>query len=260
MRNMMLNVSYDGTSYFGFQSQPSGNTIQDRIEQAIEHLTGEKVNIISSGRTDAGVHAKVHYVNFRTASSIPLERWAFALNSRLPPDIRILEARMADPDFHARRSAIQKTYRYTINNNRIPDVFQRHMQVHHPAPLDVEAMRHALQTLIGQHDFTSFCSVKSTKPSHVRTIFAAEIEQQPDPANPKLPGLIHIFVTGNGFLQHMVRIIAGTLIQVGEGKRTAESMQSILQAKDRSRAGPTAMAHGLMLWEVVYDMNRSENK
>lgn len=248
---MMLTVSYDGTLYFGFQSQPGGNTIQDRIEKAIQHLTGETITITSSGRTDAGVHARAHYINFHTASSIPLERWAFALNSRLPPDIRILEARMADPEFHARRSAKRKTYRYTINNNRIPDVFQRHLQYHHPTPLDVEAMRHALQTLIGKHDFTSFCSVKSTKPSHVRTIFAADIERQPD-ANPTLPGLIHISVTGNGFLQHMVRIIVGTLLHVGEGKKSAADMEAILQAKDRSRAGPTAMPHGLMLWEVIY--------
>ncbi|MEF3303336.1 tRNA pseudouridine(38-40) synthase TruA [Paenibacillus sp. GYB003] len=247
MRNIVMTVCYDGTAYYGFQSQPGGNTIQDRLEAAIGQLTGENVIITSSGRTDAGVHARAQIVNVITASSIPLERWAFALNSRLPPDIRILEARMADPDFHARRWAKRKTYRYTINNNRIPDVFQRHLQFHHPTPLDVEAMRHALRTLVGEHDFTSFCSVKSTKPSHVRTIYEADIVQEP-----QSPGVIHIYITGNGFLQHMVRIIVGTLLQIGEGKRSASEMSGILAAKNRSRAGPTAMPHGLMLWDVVY--------
>ncbi|RKN65222.1 tRNA pseudouridine(38-40) synthase TruA [Paenibacillus ginsengarvi] len=247
MRNIVMSICYDGTAYYGFQSQPGGNTIQDYIEAAIEQLTGENIILTSSGRTDAGVHARSQIINFQTASSIPLERWAFALNSRLPPDIRILEARMADPDFHARRWAKRKTYRYTINHNRIPDVFQRHMQFHHPASLDVEAMRHALQTLVGEHDFTSFCSVKSTKPSHVRTIYEVSLE-----LDPHVPGVIHIFVTGNGFLQHMVRIIVGTLLQIGEGKRSAEDMSGILAARSRSKAGPTAMSHGLMLWDVVY--------
>lgn len=254
MRNLIMTVSYEGTAYSGFQSQPGGNTIQDRIEAAIAHLTGENIIITSSGRTDAGVHAKAQLFNFQTASSIPLERWVLALNSRLPPDIRILEARMADAEFHARRWAKQKTYRYTINCNRIPDVFQRHLQFHHPTPLNVEAMRHALQTLIGKHDFTSFCSVKSTKPSHVRTIYKAEIETEPAGTGELSPfrGVIHVFITGNGFLQHMVRIIVGTLLQVGEGKRAPAEMAAILAARSRSRAGPTAMPHGLMLWELVY--------
>ncbi|MBD2866298.1 tRNA pseudouridine(38-40) synthase TruA [Paenibacillus oceani] len=251
MRNLVMTVSYEGTRYFGFQSQLQGNTIQDRIEEAIEKLMGEKIHITASGRTDAGVHARAQIFNFITSSSIPIQRLALALNSRLPPDIRILEARMADPDFHARRSAKRKTYRYTINCNRVPDVFQRHMQFHHPTPLNVEAMRHALQALIGEHDFTSYCSVKSTKPSHVRTIYDAYIETV-DAETGSGPGLIHVWVTGNGFLQHMVRIIVGTLMQVGEGKRTAANMGDVLRAQNRRLAGPTAMAHGLMLWEVVY--------
>lgn len=246
-----MTVCYDGTRYFGFQSQPGGNTVQDWIEKAILHLTGETILITSSGRTDAGVHARAQIINFHTKSHIPIERWAFALNSRLPPDIRILEARMADPDFHARRWAKRKTYRYTINNNRTPDVFQRHLQYHHPAPLDVEAMRHALRALIGEHDFTSFCSTKSTKKSHVRNLYDVRLEQEPADEGGS-SGLIYIYVTGSGFLQHMVRIIVGTLLQVGEGKRDASEFEAILQAKDRARAGPTAMPHGLMLWEVVY--------
>jgi len=251
MKTLVMTVSYDGTNYFGFQSQPGGNTIQDKIEEAIRHLTGEPAAVVASGRTDAGVHARAQVFHFHTSSSIPLERWTMALNSRLPPDIRILEARMADPEFHARRSAKKKTYRYTINGNRIPDVFQRFYQFHHPGPLDVEAMRHALRALVGEHDFTSFCSVKSTQPSHVRTIYDAWIETDP-PQLAGSQGLIHIYVTGSGFLQHMVRIIVGTLIEIGECKRDASEMADILAAKDRLRAGPTAMAHGLMLWEVFY--------
>lgn len=249
MKNLVMTVSYDGTGYYGFQTQPGGNTIQDRIEESIRHLTGEAVTIIASGRTDAGVHARAQVFNFHTNSAIPVERWALALNSRLPPDIRILEARMADPGFHARKSAKRKTYRYTINCGKFPDVFQRFYQFHHPTPLDVEAMRHALKALIGEHDFTSFCSPASNKLSHVRTIYDARIELAENGAGGKL---LHVFVTGNGFLQHMVRIIVGTLLEVGEGKRPPDEMARILEGKNRMLAGPTAMPHGLMLWEVVY--------
>lgn len=246
-----MTVSYDGTKYYGFQTQPGGNTIQDRIEESIRQLTGEAVSICASGRTDAGVHARAQVFNFYTSSPIPVERWTMALNSRLPPDIRIMEARMADPDFHARKSAKKKTYRYTINCSRIPDVFQRHYQFHHPTPLDVEAMRHALRALIGEHDFTSFCSASSTQLSHIRTIYEGRIDSSADDGR-AAGGLLHLYVTGSGFLQHMVRIIAGTLMEVGEGKREPGDMPGILAAKDRKMAGPTAMPHGLMLWEVFY--------
>ncbi|WP_068620363.1 tRNA pseudouridine(38-40) synthase TruA [Paenibacillus tuaregi] len=256
MRNLCMTVSFDGTNYYGFQSQPDGNTIQDYVEKAIHQLTGEQIKIIGSGRTDAGVHAYRQMFNFHTESAIPIERWCLALNGRLPKDIVILEAREVKPNFHARHSAKRKTYRYTINANQFPDVFHRHLQLHHPGVLNVEAMKEAVTFLIGTHDYTSFASRHSTKKSHVRTIYEAHIEVDASkcrPGHARDQGVIELFITGNGFLQHMVRIIVGTLLQVGEGKRTPADMKRILEAKDRSAAGPTAEGKGLMLWNVEYD-------
>jgi tRNA pseudouridine38-40 synthase len=257
MRNLCMVVSYDGTSYYGFQSQPQKNTIQDKIEAAIEMLTGEKVKIVSSGRTDAGVHARGQVFNFLTSSPIPVKNWCLALNSRLPKDIVVRQAREVPLDFHSRRWAKRKTYCYTINNNRYIDVFHKHIQFHHPVKLDIEQMEEALKCVLGEHDFTSFCSRKSNKPSHVRTILEARIvrERSRDPSDsPDYTGVFHIYITGNGFLYNMVRIIAGTLIQIGEGKRAGKDMLGILQARDRSQAGPTAEPHGLVLWDVSYDV------
>ncbi|MFC5528045.1 tRNA pseudouridine(38-40) synthase TruA [Cohnella yongneupensis] len=272
MRNIGLLVSYDGTDYFGFQSQPGGNTVQDRIEEAIFALSGERVKLVGSGRTDAGVHARGQVANFLTMSSIPAERWALALNVRLPDDIVIQSAFDVPENFHSRRGAIRKTYRYSINCNRIPDLFRRRYELHHPTPLNINAMRSGLTYLIGEHDFSSFTSPLSTKPSHIRTVLDARIEVEP-PVNiefgvpnayhtaawdggrypGKERGVAHIHITGNGFLYNMVRIIAGTIIQVGEGKRRPEEIASILAARSRAKAGPTAMPHGLTLWEVAYE-------
>lgn len=255
MRNIRIVISYDGTRYNGFQSQPFKNTIQDKIEEAIRLLSGEQVKLIGSGRTDAGVHARGQVANFMTSSPIPAERWRYALNARLPEDIVILESTEAALDFHARRQANQKTYRYTINNSRVRDVFQQKYQYFHPTPLDVRKMQEALNLLIGEHDFTTFCSRKSTKSSHVRTLLKADIvmENEHYPDDEGRNGVFHIYITGNGFLYNMVRIIVGTLLQVGDGRRSPEEMKTMLEAKDRSQAGPTAVAQGLCLWEVVYD-------
>lgn len=250
-----MTVSYDGTHYFGFQTQPDGNTVQDYLESAIAGLTGEIVKIHGSGRTDAGVHAREQPFHFHTNSQIPIERWRLALNGRLPSDIRVIAATEVPLSFHSRRSAKQKTYRYTINGNRVQDVFQRHYQMHHPGRLNVEAMRQGLSYLIGTHDYTSFASRHSTKASHVRTIYNAwiEVDHSSVETGSHEQGVIHIFMTGSGFLQHMVRIIVGTLLQVGEGKRTPEDMKNILEAADRAAAGPTAESKGLMLWRVEYE-------
>ncbi|RCX13962.1 tRNA pseudouridine38-40 synthase [Fontibacillus phaseoli] len=255
MRNLLMTISYDGTHYFGFQTQPDGNTIQDHLEAVISQLTGEKVKIHGSGRTDAGVHARGQTFHFLTSSQIPVERWRHALNGRLPSDIRITDAVEVPLEFHSRRYAKRKTYRYSINGNRVFDVFYRQFQLHHPGVLDVQAMRVGLAYLIGTHDYTSFASRHSTKQSHVRTIYEARIEVEcgTEGAGTHEQGIIHIYVTGNGFLQHMVRIIVGTLLQVGEGKRAPKDMKSILEAKDRAAAGPTAESKGLMLWKVEYD-------
>ncbi|WP_079914962.1 tRNA pseudouridine(38-40) synthase TruA [Paenibacillus sp. 32352] len=254
MRNICMTVSYDGTAYNGFQTQPSLNTIQDVLEQAVHSLTGEKVKLTSSGRTDAGVHARGQVINFYTESKIPIERWCMALNTRLPDDIVVSGAREVDLAFHATRSAVQKTYRYSIRCGRHPDLFKRHMEFYHPTALNTDAMAEGLKWLIGTHDFTSFCSVRSTKLSHVRTLFDARLECEP--VDPQLQSFtIHIYLTGNGFLYNMVRIVAGTLIQVGEGKRSSESIRDILAARNRAKAGPTAVPHGLMLWEVLYNLD-----
>jgi tRNA pseudouridine38-40 synthase len=254
MRNLLMTVSYDGTEYFGFQTQPGGNTVQDHLEAAILGLTGEVVKIHGSGRTDAGVHAKEQPFHVHTESKIPVDRWRLALNGRLPADIRVTDVQEVPLSFHARRSAKRKTYRFTINANRIPDVFNRRYQVHHPGRLNVESMQEGLKCLIGTHDYTSFASRHSTKASHVRTIYDAwiEMDQSCNCSGSHEQGIIHIFMTGSGFLQHMVRIIVGTLLQVGEGKRSPEDMKRILEAQDRAAAGPTAESKGLMLWEVLY--------
>ncbi|XEC94593.1 tRNA pseudouridine(38-40) synthase TruA [Paenibacillus tarimensis] len=244
-RNICMTVSYDGTNYNGFQSQPIGRTIQGEIEKAIRILTGEEAKIHGSGRTDAGVHARGQVFHFHTESQIPVERWAIALNSRLPDDIVIRHAAEVPLDFHSRRSAKRKTYRYSIRTGKYPDVFNRRYEFHHYSPLNVDAMRETLPHFVGEHDFTTFTSIHSTKKSHVRTIYEADMIED--------SGVIHTYFTGNGFLYNMVRIMMGTLMRIGEGKMSASALPRILAAKDRSLAGPKAMAHGLMLWEVVYD-------
>ncbi|MVP02227.1 tRNA pseudouridine(38-40) synthase TruA [Paenibacillus lutrae] len=254
MRNIRLTVSYDGTSYSGFQTQPHGKTVQDHLERAIWMLSGETVKITSSGRTDAGVHARAQVINFTTASQIPAERWCLALNSRLPKDIVALCADEVPLSFHSRRSAKRKTYTYTIRIARMPDVFNRRYQYHHHSPLNVEAMRDALAAIIGQHDFSSFCSIRTVTESRIRTIYDAWIDEEPDlmSGGAEGTGQLKFYFCGNGFLYNMVRILVGTLIQVGEGKRSADDMAAILRGRNRALAGPTAVAQGLMLWNVEY--------
>ncbi|SEC19315.1 tRNA pseudouridine(38-40) synthase TruA [Paenibacillus sp. GP183] len=253
MRNLRFIISYNGTAYSGFQTQPRGNTIQDELERSIKQLTGEKVKIISSGRTDAGVHARGQVINFLTNSAIPIERWCLALNTRLPNDIVVLTAEEVPLDFHSRKAAKRKTYCYAIRMARFPNVFHRNFEFHHYTPLDVEAMREALECLIGEHDFSSFCTVRTDKEIRVRTIYEARIETAADEMTdePKI-GRLRVIITGSGFLYNMVRIIVGTLFQIGEGKRASSDMRRILEARDRSQAGPTAEAIGLTLWQVEY--------
>jgi len=256
MRNIRLTISYDGTAYSGYQIQPGVPTVQAALIEAIRSITGETAAVHGSGRTDAGVHARAQVVNFETASRLPIERWCLALNGKLPFDIRVWKAEEMPLDFHARRSAKRKTYCYTINANRYPDPLARHMEIHHPAALDVDAMREAMRYLVGEHDFTSFCSVRAESESKVRTLFEARLERETVPGMETAPGAgrIRLFFTGNGFLYNMVRIMAGTLMAVGEGKLRASDVPGILEAKDRGAAGPTAQAHGLCLWSVEYDL------
>lgn len=253
MRNIKLIVCYEGTGYSGFQTQSHRNTIQDKLEEAIFVLTQETVKVHGSGRTDAGVHARAQAANFETNSKIPVERWCLALNARLPEDIVVIGAEEVPADFHARKSSKRKTYRYSIRCGRYPDLFARRTLLHHRAPLRTDLMRQALAVLEGEHDFTSFCTVRSSVDSHVRTIFETGLVAESCSFDEDgQAGVIHIFITGSGFLYNMVRIIVGTLLEIGEGKRSVSDMESILLAKDRAAAGPTAEPHGLMLWDVKY--------
>lgn len=250
-----MKVSYDGTHYNGFQTQPDGRTIQDQLEKAIKTLSDEDVKIIASGRTDAGVHAYGQVFNFLTQSNIPVDRWPMAINTRLPDDIVVREAIEVPELFHARYSAKQKTYRYTVNANQFIDVFQHHTQFHHHGKLNIEAMQRAIKYFIGTYDFTSFASTHSTKTSHIRTLFDANIvvDKSMCRSSPYDQGVIHTYVTGSGFLQHMVRIMMGTLLEIGEGKKSPDDIPAIIAAEDRSKAGPTAVSKGLILWDVEYN-------
>lgn len=244
MRRLRCVVGYDGTDYSGFQVQPDQTTIQGEIEAALERITGEEIQIHGSGRTDAGVHARGQVIHFDTSSHIPMDKWRFVLNNQLPDAIVIRSVEEAPESFHARFDVQVKEYRYCIDNGPVADVFRHRYADHIRFPLDVEAMQQAARHLVGKHDFTSFCSAKTFVEDKVRTVYGLTVERRGD----------EVWVTcrGNGFLYNMVRIIVGTLVEVGQGKRTAEELADILAACDRERAGKTAPAKGLTMWEVVY--------
>ncbi len=248
LRNIKLTIAYDGTNYHGFQEQRSTGlvTIQEVLEKCLRRLAGREIRVTGAGRTDAGVHARGQVVNFDAAGwNIPAERIVLALNGMLPRDIAALEAEEVGPEFHARYSALAKTYRYTIYNSRIPSPFWRLYSHFVPRPLDVEAMEKAAQKLVGTHDFASFQAAGSPIKNTVRTLFSADVCREGKE-------LIHLTFRGNGFLYNMVRIMVGTLIEVGLGKRDPDDMEAILAARDRTRAGPTAPPEGLCLERVEY--------
>lgn len=245
MRNICMKICYDGTLFNGFQNQPNMRTVQGELERALLAIGKKPIAIQASGRTDAGVHARGQVVNFLSDLSIPIERIPIAINSRLPEDIMVLEAYEVDENFHARHLAKRKTYRYTIDNGKFPDIFGRQYCLHVPQKLNREHMKQALSHVVGTHDFTSFTSVKSDKPHHVRTIYDAKFIEQDN--------LIHIELTGNGFTYNMVRIIVGTLIKIGFGQKKPDDMLTIIQGCNRSLAGPTALPIGLCLMNVEYD-------
>lgn len=244
MRNIRLTVAYDGTDFHGFQVQPHLRTVQGILQEALLLVTNEKIQVNASGRTDAGVHAWGQVVNFHSSSRIPIEKWPIALNVRLPADIVVREAMEESPDFHARFSAKKKVYRYTIDRSTFPNVFQTRYAYHVPYPINVDRMREAAFHFIGQHDFTSFCAAATPVENKVREIYTINfIEDSP---------FLQIFFEGEGFLWNMVRILAGTLLMVGMGRLSPAEIPAILAARDRTCAGFTAPAHGLTLWEVVY--------
>ncbi len=228
----------------GWQKQPNQLNIQGEIEKAIGEITGEKIDLIASGRTDAGVHSLGQTANFKTNSTIPIEKFPIAINSKLKKSIVIQSAEEVDERFHSRYSVKSKRYRYTINHSPMGTAIYREIEYHYPLPLDVEKMKQAAQYFEGEHDFKAFKASGTSGKNSVRTIYKAEVIEQGD--------RIYIELTGNGFLYNMVRIIAGTLLDVGNHKIKPEEIPEIIQSKDRSKAGKTLPAHGLCLMEVYY--------
>lgn len=244
MKRIKLTVAYDGTNYCGWQVQPNGITIEEVLNKALKKLTGEDILIIGASRTDSGVHAMGNVAVFDTETTIPPEKIAVALNQRLPEDIVIVKSEEVAADFHPRYCDCSKTYEYHIINTRISVPTKRLTNYFVSYVLDIEKMREAASYLVGEHDFVSFCNVRTDVVNTVRTITALDILTNGDE--------ITIRITGNGFLYNMVRIIAGTLIRVGRGFYEPEKVKEILEAKDRKAAGVTAPAHGLMLMEIDY--------
>ena len=244
MRNIKLIIEYDVTNYWGWQTQESFPSIQEEIEKALHKVTGEKTVLYGSGRTDAKVHALGHVANFRTESTIPGERFKYALNIELPEDIKIISSQEVPMDFHARFSATHKRYVYRIYNGEPERPLLRNYTCHVRYPLDVELMREAARYFVGTHDFKSFRGRRSSIKSSVRTDYSIDIERNGE--------IIEIAVEGNSFLRNMVRIIAGTLIEVGAGQRDKEEIPEMIQDRDRRSAGRTAPAQGLFLEKVYY--------
>ena len=245
MRNIKLTIEYDGKDFNGWQKQPNKLNIQGEIERAIEEITGERVNLIASGRTDAGVHALNQVANFRIEKEIPIEKIPYALNSKIKKSIRIKEAVEVDEKFHSRYTCKQKTYKYLINDSKQGTAIYRNLQYHFPERLDEKKMDNAVKYLIGEHDFKSFKASGTSSKSSVRTIYNAKVTRDGD--------IIAIELTGNGFLYNMVRIIAGTVLEVGQGKIEPIEVKKILLAKDRLKAGKTLPPNGLYLVNVEYN-------
>lgn len=244
MRNLRLDICYDGTRYRGWQRLPGvDNTIQGKLEQTLSRILGESIEISGSGRTDAGVHAVRQVASFHCESNMPANEILAQLRRYLPEDIGIYSCCEAAPRFHARLNAKTKTYRYRIWNSDVPCVFERRFVAVFPERLDIEKMQLAAQALLGEHDFAPFCTRSKSKKSTVRTLYRAEIV--------RVGQEIQISFTGDGFLYNMMRILVGTLIEVGRGERSVESAASLF-GQERQNAGFLAPAQGLCLMEVTY--------
>lgn len=229
----------------GWQKQPDKLNIQGTIEKAIETITKEKVDLMASGRTDRGVHALGQVANFKTNSDLPIEKMAIAINANLKKSIRILSAEEVSENFHSRLTCKKKTYRYIINNSKYGTAIYRNLETHIPMKLDVEKMKEAVKYFEGEHDFKAFKASGTSSKSSIRTIYKAEVKQMPDDR-------IYVELTGNGFLYNMVRIITGTLVEVGLGKIEPKEIESIIKSKKRENAGKTLPPEGLYLLKVEY--------
>ena len=237
-------VAYDGTNYSGWQLQKNAVTIEQKLNEALFDLLGEQIQVIGASRTDAGVHSLGNVCVFDTNTRMPAEKISYALNTRLPEDIVVQHSCEVAADFHPRAGKSSKIYEYRVLNRAFRDPTRRLNTYFYHYDLDVEAMQKAASYLEGEHDFKSFCSVHAQVETTVRTIYQCTVSQKEDE--------IHIRVMGNGFLYNMVRIIAGTLIEVGAGKRKPEAILTMLEAVDRQTAGPTAPAHGLTMIGIEY--------
>ncbi|WP_262429611.1 tRNA pseudouridine(38-40) synthase TruA [Paratissierella segnis] len=245
MRNIMLIIEYEGTNYSGWQYQENAISVQRIIEEAIQSIEGERIKLIGSGRTDARVHALYQVANFFTNSDIPGYSFKYVLNTKLPGDITIIDSKEVDEDFHSRFSATHKKYKYLVYNGKMPKALYRNFSYHIRKELNLEDMRIASKYLLGTHDFNSFKSSKAVVRSSIRTINAISIEKNKD--------FVEISIDGDSFLRNMVRIIVGTLVEIGLGKRNRDDIVNILEAKNRKAAGHTAPPQGLFLERVFYD-------
>lgn len=244
MKNIKLVIEYDGSQYFGWQKQKNSRSIQGTLEQVLSEVLKEDIEVIGCSRTDAGVHAKAYVLNFKSETKIPAEKIKYALNNKLPRDIVVLDSREVSEDFHARYSSTGKTYVYTILNREMPSAIERNYVYHHPYNLNINAMKEACKFFIGTHDFSAFKNTGSSVQTSIRTITKLEIDNKED--------RIKIYISADGFLYNMVRIIVGTLILVGEGKLKPEEIDKIIKSKDRKKAGKTAPAQGLCLLTSMY--------
>lgn len=245
MKRIKLAVAYDGTNYCGWQIQPNGITIEEVLNKVISKVTGERIAVIGASRTDSGVHALGNVAVFDTETTIPAERICYALNQKLPDDIRVVSSQEVSSDFHPRYCDTEKTYEYYIINSNFIVPTKRLTNYYVSFPLDIEQMREAAQFLIGTHDFASFCNVRTDVEDTVRRIDSLDIIEKENHE-------IVIRITGNGFLYNMVRIIVGTLVRVGRGFYEPQQMKEILEAECRTEAGVTAPPHGLFLVEIKY--------
>jgi len=244
-RRIRLVIQYEGTNYVGWQLQENGVSVQQRLNEAIFAITGESIQLHGSGRTDSGVHARAQVAHFDTNARMPADKFAIAMNTRLPRDIRVLYSEETTEEFHSRFSAKNKTYRYTVQTGQHADVFTRNTALHVHTPLDVERMRRSAAYALGEHDFSAFMSAGSTLENTVRTVSCSNWTQTGN--------YLFYEVTANGFLYNMVRILVGTMLEIGSGKLPENAIALALSSRRRLDAGATAPPQGLMLMRVKYE-------
>ena len=244
MRNVLLEISYDGARYHGWQVQKNAVTVQEVFQNAVEKLFGERIDIKGCSRTDSGVHAKSYFVSFKTDKRIENGKIVMALNTYLPKDIAVLNCREADDDFHPRYSTVSKEYVYKLYNGKIRDPFLENYAFHYRYPINAEYLNSEAKAFLGTHDFCGFCSSRSDVEDTVRTVMNFEVFREGD--------TVYFKVEADGFLYNMVRIMVGTLLFVNEGKIKRGELSSVIESKDRSRAGKTAPPQGLYLNKVNY--------